>query len=139
MPRDTTNIQRYVSFIQMISNEEKLLPFDKLAIAEIIEEGVRLSGSQNKLSTRFNVIADIMKEAHFWALQVGKSIVTQSDVRKALKEQIQRNNLAEEKVLEAINEGSLLIDTDGKKVGQVNGLSVYEIAGRSFEIGRAHV
>ncbi|MBM4167080.1 MAG: ATP-dependent protease [Ignavibacteria bacterium] len=132
MPRNTANIKRYVSFIKMISQEEKLLAFDKSAIAEVIEEGVRLSEKQNKLSTRFNIISDLMKEANFWAMKAQAVVVTSEHVRTAITEQIRRESLLEEKTREMIDDGTIMIQTEGKVVGQINGLSVYELAGRTF-------
>ena len=132
MPRNDTNIARYVSFLKMICDEEELRPFDSGAVAEIIEEAVRLSGNQQKLSTRFNLIADIMKEADFWAAKDNIDIIQKNHVRKTIEEQTRRENLFDEKIKDSIREGSLLIDTEGSVIGQLNGLTIYDYAGRSF-------
>ncbi len=132
MPRNDTNIARYVSFLKMICDEEELRPFDSGAVAEIIEEAVRLSGNQQKLSTRFNLIADIMKEADFWAAKDNTDIIKKNHVRKTIEEQTRRENLFDEKIKDSIREGSLLIDTEGSVIGQLNGLTIYDYAGRSF-------
>lgn len=132
MPKIAKTLDRYVSFIKMICDEEKLKPFDAGGVAEIIEYGVRLAGKQHKLSTRFNVVADVLREANFWAEKNGDSIVTNSHVRKAIDEHIERVNMVEEKIQEMILDGTIMIDSKGKVVGQVNGLSVYDLGEHAF-------
>ena len=130
--RTLNNLKKYSAFIGMISKEEKMLSFDKTAVAEILEEGTRLAGNQKKLTSRFNIIADILRESNFWAMKEKAKIVTLRHVRKAIQERNFRESLIEEKIKEDIEQGMLLIDTAGKKIGQLNGLSVYELAGYSF-------
>jgi lon-related putative ATP-dependent protease len=127
MPKINHTIDKYVHFIAMICEDEKLNPFDSKGIAAVIERGVRLAGRQNKLSTRFNIIADIVREANYWAIKAGSSIVTSSHVQKAIDEHVERIKLIEEKSKELIHEGTILIDTSGSQVGQVNGLSVLDM------------
>ncbi|MEK7263539.1 MAG: ATP-binding protein, partial [Bacteroidota bacterium] len=130
--RSLSNLKKYTAFIGMISKEEKLLSFDKTAVAEVLEEGARLAGNQKKLTSRFNIIGDILRESNFWALKEKASVVTSANVRRAIKERNFRESLIEEKIREEIEEGMLLIDTQGRKIGQLNGLSVYELAGYGF-------
>lgn len=132
MPNARTAISSYVSFIKMKCNEEKLLPFDVSGITETVEYGVRLSGQQKKISTRFTVIADVIREASYWATKDGAKNVMGKHVRKAIEERIERVRLLEEKIQEMIEDGSIHIDTQGAVVGQVNGLSVYEMSGYVF-------
>lgn len=127
MPKVNNTINKYLHFITMICEDEKLLPFDDKGIAAVIEHGVRLAGRQNKLSTRFNVIADIVREANYWAGKVSDEIVTAAHVQKAIDEHVERIKLVEEKSKEMIHEGTILIDTAGSTVGQVNGLSVLDM------------
>src|SRR5690606_31926698 len=102
------------------------------AVAKIVEYSIRLAGHQNKLSTRFNQQVEIIYEADTWAKMMNDDLVTEKHVIKAIKEKDYRNNLYEEKLQESIDEGTILIDTEGKKVGQVNGLAVYNLGQHSF-------
>ncbi len=132
MPKLPQSIKRYTSFIKMICDDEKLLPFDASAVSAVIEYGVRLSGTQKKLSTRFNIIADILRESCYWATKEKSAIVKRSHIQKALDERVERVKLAEDKMLEIIDEGSVMIDTSGSVVGQVNGLSIYDMGEYMF-------
>jgi lon-related putative ATP-dependent protease len=132
MPKNATSVSDYIAFIKMISNDEKLRPFDKTAAAEVIEFGVRLAGRQTKLSTRFNLIADVLRESNYWAEQEQSQVVSRKHVLKAIDERIERVNLVEEKIQEMITEGTVFIDTEGAKPGQVNGLSVYDLGEYAF-------
>jgi predicted ATP-dependent protease len=134
MPNADKSIQSYISFIKTLSEREHLIPFDVSGVAEVVEYGVRLSGRQNKLSTRFSVLADVLRESHYWAETEKARNVTGEHVRKAITERIERMKLVEEKIQEMIMEGAILIDTDGACVGQVNGLSVYQMG--EYEFGR---
>ncbi|MFH2004731.1 MAG: ATP-binding protein [Bacteroidota bacterium] len=132
MKRDESSINNYISFIKMICEEEKLKAFDKSGVAEVIEYGIRLAGRQSKLTTRFNIIADVMREADYWAVKDGNGAVSAKHVRKSIEERIERVKMIEEKIKEMIIEGTILIDSVGAKVGQVNGLSVYDTGEYSF-------
>jgi lon-related putative ATP-dependent protease len=132
MPNQQKSIDSYVSFIKTLCEQENLLPFDLSGVIEIVEYGVRLSGQQNKLSTRFNVLADVIREASYWAVKEGAPRVTGSHTRKAIDERIERVRLVEEKIQEMIADGTIMIDTTGSTVGQVNGLSVYELGEYAF-------
>jgi len=124
MANDGVNLLRYAEFIKMICDDQKLLPFSHSAVAEVAEYGVRLAGRQNKLSTRFSLIADLLREAHFYANEARAKMVQAKHVEQALQQGVYRRNLAEEKLREMIADGTILIDTSGAKVGQVNGLAV---------------
>jgi len=126
------SIMEYGNFIKKIISNEKLISFDKNAVAAIVEYGVRLGGKQNKLSTQFNTIADILREANYWAEKEGSSQVTEKHVDKAIDEKMDRSRLIEEKIQEMIKDGTIMIDTEGSVVGQVNGLSVYDTGDYSF-------
>ncbi len=132
MPKLPQTIKRYISFIKMICDDEKLLPFDATAVSGVIEYGARLSGTQKKLSTRFNIIADVLRESCYWATKEKSAVVKRSHILKALDERTERVKLAEDKMLEVIEEGSVMIDTSGSVVGQVNGLSVYDLGEYMF-------
>ena len=132
MKRDAEKINQYGAFIRKICNEEKLKPFDKTGVAAVVEYGVRLTGRQKKLSTRFYIIADLLREANYWAAKDGSDVVTEKDVDKAIERKVYRVNMIEEKIQEMIDEGTLLIDSDGAEVGQVNGLAVYNLGDHMF-------
>jgi ATP-dependent Lon protease len=132
MTNDAKSISSYVSFIKTLCERESLLPFEVDAAAEVIEYGARLAGQKKKLSTRFSVLADVLREASYWAAKEGAARVNGAHVRTAVRERIERVNMMEEKIQEMIMDGSLMIDTDQKVIGQVNGLSVYQLAEHEF-------
>jgi len=93
---------------------------------------VRIAGRQNKLSTRFHVIADIIREADYWARQGKKKTVSAIEIEKAIEGWRHRVNMLEDKIQELIDQDILMIATKGMEVGQLNGLSVYQVGGYSF-------
>ncbi|MFH0988525.1 MAG: AAA family ATPase [bacterium] len=132
MPRDNEAVQHYLRFIKMVVEDEILRHFDPQAMSALIEFGVRLSGRQKKISTRFNMIADVIREANYWAQKDKAKIVSKRHVRKAIEERIYRVRLVEDKIQEMIHDGIIFIDTQGSVVGQVNGLAVYDMPEHSF-------
>lgn len=132
MEKNAANINEYASFIKSICHAEHLLPFTKQAVAEIIEYGVRIAGRKDKLSTRFHIVADIIREADYWAKQRKAKSINAEDIETAIQGWRRRVNMYEDKIQELIEKDILMIDTRGKAVGQVNGLSVYQAGGYSF-------
>ncbi|NTV54232.1 MAG: Lon protease family protein, partial [Syntrophaceae bacterium] len=132
MANSDENIREYVCLIKRIVDEEKLLDFDKRAVCTVVEYGVRLSGRQKKLTTRFSEIADLIREAHYWAKKDGRDLVTDKHVDQAYEEKINRVSQIEEKIQELIDDGTIMIDTNDKVVGQLNGLSVYDMGEYAF-------
>ena len=132
MERQDETQMKYAAFIRKICNEEKLFPFDRSGVAAVIEYGVRLAGRQKKLSTEFHRITDILREASYWAKKDGSSQVAEEHVDRAISEKIYRKKMIEEKIQEMIDDGIILIDSAGAKVGQVNGLSVYDMGEYAF-------
>lgn len=132
MPKTKETISTYASFIKTICDDEALKPFDATGVAEVVEFGTRLAGRQSKLSTRFDIIADILREANHWAEKEEMKTISQRHVQKAIKERIERVNLIEEKIQELIVDGTIMVDTQGSKGGQVNGLSVYDLGEYAF-------
>lgn len=126
MPRNEANERAYATFVATRCHEEKLCPFDASAVAEIINYGSRLCSHQARLSTRFEWIADVIRESHFWATKEKAEVVQASHVKRALYEWRQRVSLEEDHIQEAIKQGTLVVATTGKAVGQVNGLSVID-------------
>src|SRR6516164_1960573 len=125
-------IAEYAGRLRALSEKENLFPFDRGAFAAMLEYGVRQAGRRNKVTARFVDIADLAREAHYNAAAAKESVVQASHVRGALCSKIERHNLIETRIREMIEEGTLLVDVSGARVGQVNGLSVLEIGGYSF-------
>lgn len=132
MVRDREHELAYADFIAVRCHEEGLLHFDRTAVGKVVEYGSKLSGDQNRLSTRFGTVADLVREASYWAATNRRQRVTAEDVQHALCEQRYRANLVEELLLEEISEGTVFIDTRGAVVGQVNGLSVLDMGDYTF-------
>jgi predicted ATP-dependent protease len=125
-------MRHFAGRLRKLSEEENLCPFDRTAIAALMEYGVRKAGRRGKITARFFDIADVAREACYIAGYENQSPVTAEHVRKALDAKVERHNLTETKIREMIEEGLLLIDTAGERVGQLNGLSVLEIGGYAF-------
>ncbi|MBS3907988.1 MAG: AAA family ATPase [Syntrophaceae bacterium] len=130
--KDEDKVRQYASFIRKVCDEEKLRPFDRTGVAAVVEHGVRIAGRQKKLSTRFHLIADLLREANYWAGKDGSPVVKEAHVDKAIEKRAYRLNLVEEKIQEMIDDGTILIDSDGMVAGQVNGLSVYNLGDYAF-------
>ena len=128
------NVKNYVSFICSLCSKEKLLHLDSSAIAKVIEYGARLAEDQEKLSTKFADIADIIREANFYAKQDKKDLIKDIHIVKAVEEKNYRSNLIQERVNERVTRGFYLIDTEGEAVGQINGLAVLSLG--DFTFGR---
>ncbi len=132
MKRTEKALLEYAQLVKKLVAQEGLLEFDKSAVGRIIEYGSRYAGSKNKLTTRFAYIADLVRESSFWASDVGAEIVTDSHVVQAYKAARERHGLYETKLKEMIKENIIRIETEGSKVGQVNGLAVYNGGAYSF-------
>ncbi|MBC7222990.1 MAG: AAA family ATPase [Anaerolineae bacterium] len=128
------NVEKVARFIRARCEEENLLHFDLGAVARVVEYSARLVENQRKLSTRFARVADIVREASYWAKRNGRDLVTAADVDQAVGEWVYRSNRLEEMLRERIAEGTILVDTHGEVVGQVNGLSVIQLG--DYEFGR---
>ncbi len=132
MVRDVKALQSYASFISNRCHHENLLHFDPSAVAEVIEYGARLVDDQEKLSSRFSDVADIVREASYWATQAGCGLVSADHVRRAVDEKVLRSNLVEERIRQFITEGTIMVDVAGEAVGQVNGLAVIDLGDIRF-------
>ncbi len=122
----------YAKVIKKLIKNEKLKEFDKTAVAELIEISAIMAGQQNKLTLRFSRIADIAREASFWAEDDGFNIVSAAHIEKAYQFARERHGMLEDKVTEMFKEKTLLIDTHGERIGQINGLAVYNADFYSF-------
>ncbi len=133
MDRTEENMQQYAAFVCSLCQKENLKHLDGSGLAKLIEHSSRLAEDQQKLSTRFAEVADVVREASFYATEENSEFVTGDHVKKALEEKIYRSKLIQDKIQEMIQRGILLIDTDAENVGQVNGLSVISLG--DFEFG----
>jgi lon-related putative ATP-dependent protease len=132
MARTEENVKQYAAFVCTICQKENLKHLDESGLAKLVEYSQRLAEDQQKLSTRFAEVADIVREANFYATQEKSNLVTGNHVKKAIEEKIYRSKLIQEKIQEMIQREILLIDTDAEKVGQVNGLSVMGLGDFAF-------
>jgi len=129
----TPEIMRdYALFVATLCREQNLLPFDRSAVACLLEYTARMVDDQYKLSSRFMEIADFVREASFWAQRDGHQVVSCSDVRRAADEQLYRVNRIEERMQELFDDGTIMVDTEGAVVGQINGLSVISLGDHTF-------
>ena len=132
MERTNENMKSYASFVCNLCEEEKLRHFDKHAIAKVVEHSCRLAADQEKLSTRFGEIADVVREASFYAGQNKAKLVKAQHVNQAIEERFDRSSLMMEKTKEMIGNGTIKIDVEGEQTGQVNGLSVIDLGDIMF-------
>jgi len=132
MSINDSNIDDFVAFISTFCEKEKLKHLDASAVGRLMSHAIRLTDDQEKLSTKFGHLADLIREANFWAKQEKASLVEAKHVQKALDEKIYRSNLVEERIREMIERGTILLDTDDEVVGQVNGLSFINLGDYQF-------
>lgn len=132
MESNDDNIQKMARFISSTIKNKELKHFDRSAVVKMVEYSCRLAGSQKKLTTRFSEVVKILCEADIWATMDESQIVTGLHVVKAIEEKNYRSNKYEEHLQEMFADGKLMIDTDGRKVGQVNGLAVMSVGEYMF-------
>lgn len=123
---------QYAAAIAALCQRQGLRPFDRTAVARVLEHSARLAEHQKRLSTRFTEVTEIVYEASAWAERAGHDVVTAQDVDKAVDEKVYRSNRIEERLRQLIAEGQLLVDVAGTKPGQVNALSVLQLGDYSF-------
>ncbi|TAN44244.1 MAG: ATP-binding protein [Nitrospirae bacterium] len=124
--RTEENMNAYACFIAGCCDREGLLPFDRTAIAKVMEYAVREADDKEKLSARFGVIKDLLVETDNWARISGSATISGEHVEKSVRENIHRLDLTAERIRNMIGEGTIMIDLDTEVVGQVNGLSVHD-------------
>jgi lon-related putative ATP-dependent protease len=130
--RDESRLLLYARYIRRICDEEGLLHFDKEAVAALVEQTARMVSDQTRLTLRFSDVADLIRESSFWAGREGNKYVSRAEVERAIEEKTYRSSLVEERLQEMIDEKTIFIDTRGEKVGQINGLSVYQLGNYAF-------
>lgn len=134
MERNSQTNLLYAQMIGAIARQEGLLAFERGAVGRVIERSSRLAGDSEKLLIHRRTLADLLQESDYWAREAGRSLVQAEDVQRAIDAQIHRADRIRERLLEEVLHGTVLIDTQGEKIGQVNGLSVIELA--QFAFGR---
>ena len=121
-PLNKKTLMEYADFVRKITEEDELRPVAKQGIAALMEYSIRLAGRHKKLSTRFHHLADVVREGNYWAGKDNSPTVNREHIEEAIRERFERVNLIEDKIQEMIEEGTIMIDSKGSVVGQVNGL-----------------
>jgi lon-related putative ATP-dependent protease len=132
MARTEENMQAYAQFMCGLVHKEGLKHLDTTGIAAVVEYSSRLAADQEKMSTQFAAVSDIIREANHYASSNGNEYINDDYVRQAIEAKVYRSNMIEEKIGEMIERGSILVDTEGEKVGQLNGLAVMGIGDHMF-------
>jgi lon-related putative ATP-dependent protease len=130
--RNGENCQLYARMVATLAHREKLRPLDRTAVARVLEHAARLAGDAEKLSIHLRTMIDLLREADYWASAEGCPITTNQHVERAIDKEIHRADRLRERVHEEILRGTLLIDTQGSRVAQVNGLSVIDLGNFAF-------
>jgi len=130
--RNRESVTKMARLIASYAEKDNIKYFDKFAVAEIVNYTTRLADNKDKLSAHLNVIVDLIYEADSWASIYGDEVVGKDHVLKALEEQKNRMNRFERRLLENFEDGTYLLDVDGEKVGEINGLAVLGTGIRSF-------
>jgi lon-related putative ATP-dependent protease len=136
MPRNPEHDLLYARAIATIARKEKLRAFDVAAVARVVEHGSRDAADAGKISVRMRLLADVLRESDYWAGTAGRDVVAAEDVRRAIEAQIGRSDRVRQRLQEHVLRGSLLLDTSGERVGQVNGLAVMQLG--DFAFGTPH-
>lgn len=131
-PRNNENMNKLARFVKSYCGQENLPPLDREAMAKVVEYASKLADSKDKLSTRFNDLAQIIAESATWAKLGHSKVVTAKFIEKALEERIERVKKYDSRYMEMIKENTLLIDTSGAKVGQINGLTIMNVGDYTF-------
>ncbi len=132
--RTSENCHLYAQLLATLARSEDTRPMDRTAVALMIEQAARHVGDSEKLSTHMRSISDLLRESDYWASLDNTEEISGDHVRKAIEQQIYRADRIRERVHEEIRRGTLLVDTAGQRIGQVNGLSVISLG--SFAFGR---
>jgi lon-related putative ATP-dependent protease len=127
MDRTTENNLLYARLIGTMARQDKLLTLSCGAVARVIEQSARIAGDAEKLSTHNRTLGDLLKEADYWARDSKRTHIEAADVEKAVEAQVYRTGRLRERLQEEIRRGTILIDTQGESVGQVNGLSIIQM------------
>jgi len=134
MNLNKNNVNEFLSFLCYLCKNENLNHIESDGVRRMLEFSSRTVSDQEKLSTHFGAIADMVREADFWSKEDNSEIIKELHVQKAIDEKIYRSSLYYEKIQEMIKRGTILIDTDDQQPGQINGLAVMKLG--DFMFGR---
>lgn len=132
MERTPENQALYAQLIATLARKEDLRPLDRSGVARVIEHGSRLVEDTERLSVEVEAITDLLREADYWAGENGTEAIGAGEIQRAIDAQIYRKDRLRERMQEQILRETILIDTDGERVGQINGLSVYQLGNFAF-------
>jgi lon-related putative ATP-dependent protease len=132
MVRSPDRLRHYMRFLAGLAAEEKLRPLTLEGAGRVLEHAARVCDDQSKLTTRFGEMADLVREASFWAIKAGAKAIDRSHVRKALLARAEREGFIELRMREDIQKRRISIETSGQVVGQVNGLTVIDLGSYAF-------
>jgi predicted ATP-dependent protease len=132
MNRDPDTQELYARMIADLVRQDKLRPFDRAAVARVIEHSARVVSDAERLTAQIRTVANLLREADYWAGQAGKEVVAREDVQRAIDAQVYRSDRIRERMQEQILRETVLIDTEGARIGQINGLSVIQLSGFAF-------
>ncbi len=132
MERSGDSQQQYARLLATLVRKQQLLPFDRSAVARVIDHSARIADDNEKLTTHMRSIQDLMQESDYWARERGESTVNAVDVQHTIDAQTRRADRIRERVQEEMQRGTIMIETSGSKVGEINGLSVMMLGGFSF-------
>ncbi len=132
MDLEDENLQHFAMVLARICTEEGLRPISRNGIGRLAEAGVRNAGRKDKISTRFADIADIVREADYWCGEEGRKVITRDHVHRAIQERAYRASGMDSRIQDLMMKDVLVIQTEGEAVGQVNGLSVYDLGYHAF-------
>lgn len=134
MPRTEENMARFISFVEGHIGKKNLLPVNDSGMARILTYASRIAGDRTKITTRFTVIADLLKEADFHARKENLNIITAATISNTIAYRRALQQLPEEKYQEMIKTREILLDVAGSTIGKVNGLAVHDRGYLSFGI-----
>jgi lon-related putative ATP-dependent protease len=132
MDRDPENQKLYAQLIATLIEREELPDFDRAAVGRVIERSARMVGDAEKMTAHMRALTDLLSEAAYWMKQNGRDVVSEADVQEAIDQQIHRVDRVRERIQENILRDTLLIDTEGAEVGQINGLAVLALGDYMF-------
>jgi predicted ATP-dependent protease len=132
MARTAESVVLYARTVATMARAHQLLPFDRGAVARLVEHSARLAGDAEKLSNQRMELLDLLQEADHWARTASCPTVTASHVQRAIDAQLDRAGRVPQLTREFIARGTILIDTGGAQIGQVNGLSVIQLGRSAF-------
>lgn len=130
--RNKEKIRQSINCMARFCEEEGLKHLDRTGMARILEYSLEITGNREKITLMLGLIGDIIKEANYWAVQEKKKYIDSSHVEKAIEKKIYRSNLVEERIQELIKKDIFWVETDGYKVGQINGLSILQTGDHMF-------